>query len=295
MSIPLTFDWLTVAWLKTRLRLWWRGRRLPPQLLWLGLAAFAFAGCVPVTRYEEAQSAAQVEMGGRQRAEFQAQQLRAENEKLQAELSARGRELDARDEALSQAQLDSSTVGKQRQDAEGMVDQLRGELARVGGHLQAYGDDKQRLETELGTEAARGRALARLTRDVSLSLPEPLTTGDYSLDAEQGGVVLKAPRAAVLGQDGALQPGSATLLKAVTRVLELHPQAKLRIEDAAAPGDAVSVAPIVQALGQKLAGRLDTAERAGASPVAAAPTAAAPPAGTRDQGPAEIRFLFSVP
>jgi hypothetical protein len=286
VSIPLTFDWLTVAWLNMRLRLWWRGRSL-----WLGLAslaAFVVAGCVPVTRYEEAQSAAQVELGGRQRAEYQAQQLKAENEKLQADLSARARELDARDEALSQAQLDSSTLGKQRQDAEGMVDQLRGELARVGGHLQAYGDDKQRLETELGTEAARGRELARLTRDLSLSLPEPLTTGDYSLDAEQGGVVLRTPRAAVLGQDGALQPSSATLLKAVTRILELHAQAKLRVEDAAAPGDAVAVAPIVAALGQKLAERLDTSERAGTQTAAAAAVSPA-------QAPAEIRFIFSVP
>src|SRR6186713_3138345 len=77
VSIPLTFDWLTVAWLKTRFALWWRGRRSPRQLVLLWL--LAVVGCVPVARFEETQSAAQVEQEGRRRSEQQVQALQAEN------------------------------------------------------------------------------------------------------------------------------------------------------------------------------------------------------------------------
>ena len=202
VSIPLTFDWLTVAWLRTRLSLWWHGGMSPRQLAWFLLLGL-LGGCVPITRLEEAQSAAQVETESRRRSEDEVSRLKAENEQLRAGMQKKSQALDEREQALSQAALDSSTQGKQRQDAEGMVEQLRGELARVGGHLQAFHDDKQKLEALVGVEAARGRELSRLTRDLSLSFPEPLATGDYSLDAEQGAVVLRLPRAKVLA-DGAV-------------------------------------------------------------------------------------------
>ena len=121
MSIPLTFDWLTLAWLKLRLHLWWRRRRSSPrQLAWL-LALGVLSGCVPVTRFEETQSAAQVELEGRRRSEYQASQLEVENKQLRAQMQQQSQALDEREQALSQAALDSSTQGKQREDAEGMV------------------------------------------------------------------------------------------------------------------------------------------------------------------------------
>lgn len=249
MSIPLTFDWLTVAWMKTRLSLWWRSgmsQRLLALLLLLGL----FGGCVPVTRFEETQSAAQVEMEGRRRSEYEVTQLKAENAQLRTEMQQKSQALDERDQALSQAELDSTTQGKERQDAEGMVEQLRGELARVGGHLQAFHDDKQKLEALVGVEAARGRELSRLSRDVTLSLPEPIATGEYSLDAEQGAIVLRVPRAKVMS-DGAVKPEAEALLKSVARVLSLHKTTKLRVEDSSAPGDAVAVQRLVAALTER--------------------------------------------
>ena len=68
MTIPLTFDWLTVAFIKVRLHLWWRHARASQQKLGLLLSLWIFSGCVPVTRFEETQSAAQVELEGRRRA-----------------------------------------------------------------------------------------------------------------------------------------------------------------------------------------------------------------------------------
>jgi len=292
VSIPLTFDWLTLAWLKLRLGLWWKSRRglrlrVPPRRLAFALLLGVVAGCVPVTRFEETQSAAQVEMAGRHRAERQVTQLQAENEQLRGSMQRQDATLDERGDALAQAELDKTNQGKERADAEGMVEQLRGELARVGGHLQAYHADKQQLEATLAAEAARGRALSRLSRDVALSLAEPLATGEYTLDSESQHVVLRVPREKLLAEDGAVKPEADALLKAVARLLTLHPESKLRLEDAAAPADAIATSRLVAALG----------ERAVASdrfePLAVADAAA--PAAADKAPAAEVIFGFSVP
>ncbi len=291
MSIPLTFDWLTLAWLKTRLQLWWRAGRISPRQLVLLLVLGVFSGCVPVTRFEETQSAAQVEMEGRRRSEYQVSQLQAELTELRQRMQQQNQALDERDQALSQAQLDSSTVGKQREDAEGMVEQLRGELARVGGHLQTYHDGQQKLEAALAVEAARGRALSRLSRDAALSLADPIATGEYTLDPEQASVVLRAPRDKVLADDGSVKPEAEPLLNAVSRLMQLHKTVKLRVEDSSAPSDAIAVSKLVAALTEH-AVPAERFESLGVSADVAAPAAAPAPDNRAD---AELSFGFSVP
>jgi hypothetical protein len=247
----------------------------------LVLLTLALASCVPVTRFEETQSAAEVEMAGRHRAEQQISQLQAEIAGLRASLSRQVTTLDERGDALAQAELDKSNQGKERADAEGMVEQLRGELARVGGHLQSYHAEKQKLEANLAAEATRGRALARLSRDVALTLAEPIATGEYTLDAEPQHVVLRVPRERLLAEDGTVKPEADALLKAVARVLSLHPQSKLRLEDAAAPTDAIATSRLVAALGER-----------GVAADRFEPSAEAPPA---KAGSNELSFGFSVP
>lgn len=293
VSIPLTFDWLTLAWLKTGLQLWWRGRAQAPHQLALLLLLSVFTGCVPVTRFEETQSAAQVEMDGRRRSEHQVAQLQTENAELRSRLQQQSETLDDRDQALSQAQLDSSTMGKQREDAAGMVEQLRGDLARVGGHLQTFHAEKQQQSAALASEVARGRALAKLSRDAALSLAEPIATGEYSLDPEQGAVVLRAPRAKVLADDGSVRPEAEPLLKAVARLMQLHAQAKLRVEDSSAADDAIAVSRLVAALTE----RAVPAERFEPLAVQAAPgaTPLEKPVAAENPAAAQISFVFRVP
>jgi hypothetical protein len=300
VTIPLTFDWLTLAWLSTRWSVWWRRARVSPKQLALLLLLGVFSGCVPATRFEEAQSAAEVELGGRQRAERRISELQAENQQLRSQSQQAALALSEREQALSQAELDSSTQGKQREEAEGMVEQLRGELARVGGHLQVFHDDKQKLEASLEAEATRGRALARLTRDLTLALSEPVATGEYTLDVEQRAVVLHVPRDKVLAGDGSVKPEAEGLLKAVSRVLQLHKESKLRLEDSSASGDAIAVSRLVTALGEHaaLADRLQPLAVDGAAPAAAAPVSPAPAAAAaspQPAAPAEIVLGFSVP
>jgi flagellar motor protein MotB len=288
VSIPLTFDWLTVAWMKTRLELWLSGHPVSPRQLWLLLLLGVLSGCVPITRFEEAQSAAQVETEGRRRSESEVSQLKSEIDQLHTQMQQQTRALDEREQALSQAQLDSSTQGKQRQDAEGMVEQLRGELARVGGHLQTFHADQQKLEAALTAEAARGRALSRLARDAALALPEPIATGDYTLDPEQNAIVLRVPREKLLTEDGSVKGEAEPLLKVIAHLMQLHKTAKLRLEDSSAAGDPLAVARLVSALTE----RAVAAERFEA--LAVQPDAA-PAAGPPNRDNAEIAFGFSVP
>lgn len=293
MTIPLTFDWLTLAWLKMRLQLWWQHGQVPRRRLALLLVLGVVSGCVPVTRFEETQSAAQVEMEGRRRSEYQVSQLTAENAQLRSQMQQQGQVLDDRDQALSQAQLDSSTQGKQREDAEGMVEQLRGELARVGGHLQSFHDDRQKLETALEAAASRGRALSRLSRDVALALAEPVATGEYGLDTEQGAVVLRVPREKVLGDDGTVKPEAEPLLKAVSRLMQLHKQAKLRVEDSSAAAFPFATSRLVTALTEHAvpSDRFEPLAVSDASATGDAAVAPTPP----KSGTPEIVLGFSVP
>jgi hypothetical protein len=295
VTIPLTFDGLTLAWLSTRLSLWWRRTRVSPRQLALLLLLGVFSGCVPATRFEEAQSAAQVELSGRQRAEYQISQLQTENQQLRTQTQQAARTLDEREQALSQAELDSSTQGKQREEAEGLVEQLRGELARVGGHLQTFHDDKQKLEASLDAEAMRGRALARLSRDLSLALSEPLATGEYALDAEQAAVVLRVPREKVLADDGSVKPEAEALLKAVSRILQLHKDSKLRLEDSSAQADAIALSRLVTALGEHAVAPDRFQPLAVDEAKVAAPAAGGAPGSAQPAAPAELVLGFSVP
>lgn len=281
MSIPLTFDWSTLVWLKTRMTLWWQRRRLPViRAALLGLLS-VLSACVPVTRFEEAQSAAQVELEGRRRAEHQLQQIKAENGQLRAQLQQQGQVIDEREQALSQAELDGNVQGKQRQEAEGMVEQLRGELARVSGHLQSFGEDKQRLSAALEVEVARSQSLARATRDATLLWSDAIQTGEYTLDAEPSRVVLRVPRPDVLAPDDKIKQEAASLISNVARLMKLQPTLRLVIYDSAAPADALPLAPLVAAL----AAQGVAAERIVAGAEGVTPSAE----------PAQIALGFSVP
>jgi flagellar motor protein MotB len=112
-------------------------------LIWL------LVGCVPITRFEEAESAAAVEAEARRRAALELENTRQRLSELEATLQARDAELEARQRTLDEQQLASSISDKQRQENASLVEQLRGELSRTGEHLKSYSEEKARLEREL--------------------------------------------------------------------------------------------------------------------------------------------------
>jgi hypothetical protein len=240
----------------------YHGVTLAPRLL-LHVAALAalagtFAACVPATRYEEAKSASEVELAGRQRAEAELFSTRARLDTATAELGQRTQKLAETEQSVSESKLESSVALKERDEATGLVDQLRGELARVGDNLRSYAQQKADLEkslqaaqerkAELERNEAHTVAIARLTRDLALALGDRLTSGDVVVDVRDGRVLLSAPLELWFNDDGTLRAGMAGALAAVSRVLTLHPESALELTLPNAQADKLAPA-LVSALG----------------------------------------------
>ena len=225
------------------LRMFYQGIALAPRLLLhvASLAALAglFAACVPATRYEEAQSASEVEAAGRKRSEAELTATRQKLDLALAELKQREQKLAETEQSVSESKLESSVAVKERDEATGLVDQLRGDLARVGDNLRSYAQQKAELEKSLRAAEARKQelerseahtvAIARLTRDLTSALGDRVTSGDVQVDVQGGRVVLSAPAELWFDDEGALRTGMDGVLAAVSRVLTLHTNSALEL------------------------------------------------------------------
>ena len=225
------------------LRMLYHGVALAPRLV-LHVASLAavlglFAACVPAARYEEAKSASEVELAARQRAEAELVVARTRLDAAAAELNQREQKLAATEQSVSESKLESSVAVKERDEATGLVDQLRGELARVGDNLRSYAEQKADLEKslqaaqarklELERNEAKTVALARLTRDLTSALGDRVTSGELMVDVRDGRVLLSAPPELWFNDDGTLRAGMDGALAAVSRVLTLHSASALEL------------------------------------------------------------------
>lgn len=180
---------------------------------WLGAAS-----CVPAVRYEEARSAAEVEAEAKRRVAAELEKARAENERLRAELSSRRDALDDSANAMQQIQLEQDLANKQRDETASLVEQLRGELARVGAHLQQATEENRRLERELADLRTRAEASERarlaLVTDVALAVGAARLERAVRITSEGSAVVVRAKA------DTLFEPESATPRAALTPLLE---------------------------------------------------------------------------
>lgn len=193
------------------------------------LAGLLAAGClVPAEQYEEAKTAADAAQDAHRetaRRLFEAEQRISKLEADAAqEREAAKQRLAASERQLAQVQLDHDVVLKERDSATQLVDQLRGELGRVGGHLRVYSDQKQRLEAQLRDAELRAAELGELekssarrvilVRDLTLTVNPLLASGHARL-----AVVDNQPRlriaASELFSGGSLKVGAKQLLQAI--------------------------------------------------------------------------------
>jgi len=233
------------------LRMLYQGVALAPRLVLhvASLAAVAglFSACVPAARYEEAKSASEVELAARQRAETELLVTRTRLDAASAELSRREQKLAETEQSVSESKLESSVAVKERDEATGLVDQLRGELARVGDNLRSYATQKADLEKSLQAAQARKLelerneaqtvAIARLIRDLTSALGERVTSGELTLDVRDGRVLLSAPPELWFNDDGSLRAGMDDVVAALSRVLTLHPASALELGLPASSGE----------------------------------------------------------
>jgi hypothetical protein len=200
------------------------------------------AGCVvPQTRYEEARSAISVEQEAHRRT---LEELASISNKLAAAEQAvaeRERRLEERDQKISEAHFSASVAEQDKSTATDLVEQLRGELARVGDHLKAFSDEKQRLADALGVAQQRNERLAEaertvaaraaLVRDLSILLHQPISLGSIELGSRDGRVELLIPKDE-LGE----KPGAAATqaFAALVRVAQLKTSLRFELADATA-------------------------------------------------------------
>ncbi|HKO49990.1 MAG TPA: hypothetical protein VJV79_19805 [Polyangiaceae bacterium] len=225
------------------LRMLYQGAALAPRLVLhvasVAAVAGAFSACVPATHYEEAKSASEVELAARQRAEAELLATRSKLDAATAELNQREQKLAETEQSVSESKLENSVAVKERDEATGLVDQLRGELARVGDNLRSYAEQKAELEKslhaaqtrklELERIEAKTVAIARLTRDLTSTLGDRVTSGELTLDVRDGRVLLSAPPELWFNDDGTLRAGMDDALSAVSRVLKLYSASALEL------------------------------------------------------------------
>lgn len=261
------------------LRLLYQGVALAPRLVLhvASVAAIAgfFSACVPATRYEEAKSASEVELAGRQRAEAELAATRAKLEAALTELGQREQRLAETEQSVSESKLASSVALKERDEATGMVEQLRSDLARVGDNLRSYAQQKAELEkslqvaqqrkSELEQGDAQLAAIVHLTRDLTSALGDRVTNGDVAVEAREGRVVASAPLAQWLSDDTAARKELEATVAATARVLAVNPKSTLEVSLPLAEGD-----PRIQALLAALVARGVPATRVKLTPVSAA-------------------------
>ena len=284
------------------LRMLYQGVALAPRLVLHVASVAAVAGslsaCVPASQYEEAKSASEVELAARQRAEVELSATRSKLDAATVELNQREQKLAETEQSVSESKLESSVAVKERDEATGLVDQLRGELARVGDNLRSYAEQKADLEKSLQAAQARKLelerneahtvAIARLTRDLTSALGDRVTSGDLMIDVRDGRVLLSASPELWFNDDGSLRAGMDGALSAVSRVLTLHSASALEL--ALPVADAEKRGP---ALLSALSSRGVAASRMKLAPLAPA-SAAGADAGTAKVVPPLVELSFSV-
>ncbi len=216
----------------------------------------ATSGCVvPAARYEEARSVIQVEQEAHRRTMDAVRDLGDRLARAEEALRQREAMLEQRAQKVSEVELQSNVALQQRDEASDLVDQLRGELGRVGDHLRAFSDDKKRLadalasaEARLSRVSEREREISEngdIVRDLSLILHERIANGDIELSMLDGRAVMRIPEAELSGETPG--PIAAQAVAAIARAMKLHPSAAIEISSGKAAAESESVSATVSA------------------------------------------------
>lgn len=235
----------------------------------------AASGCVvPQTRLEEARSAIRVEQEAHRRTQEHLGEIARRLLVVQASLDARDKRVDELEHGLSETRLAKEQVESEQKFALELVQQLRDELGRTGGHLQEFAGEKQKLAVALDAAEAKAKRLQRceddsddnaaIMRDLALLLHEPVSTGAIELSVTEGRAVLRVP-ATELGE--VPEPTGLSALKAIARVTQLHPGARVRAGAHGVPSE--EAAQRLRQLTDKLAADGLAAERVELEPAPA--------------------------
>jgi hypothetical protein len=215
-----------------------------------GLSPFVSVACVvPQGRYDEATAKLHAEQAARTSAEGALATAQAELAHLDDALRGKEKSLDGQGQELAEAKLDVDRAATERDDAVVLVEQLRGDLARVADNLREYSQQKTDLEASLAEADARAKKLdaaerlmaARVgvMRDVATAYGDPALSDKVFVSANAGNPVVRfsAGEVFVKGQEGAdeVRPEAAALFARLATTLASRPDARVSLADLASP------------------------------------------------------------
>ncbi|HMJ15723.1 MAG TPA: hypothetical protein VK524_30110 [Polyangiaceae bacterium] len=203
----------------------------------LGLLVLLLAaGCVPATRYEEAQTALTAERSAHRQTLSRAYHLQRQLGDAHTAAQAQQKRLQEHEERLAATNLENKLTGTARDNALGTVEQLRGELARAGEHMRAFSQEKQDLVKALTAATTRAESSsegsqltterANMVRDVALAFHDKLAAGSYELTFVDGRPILLVPLATVM-TGNQLSAGGQELARKLSEFMALHSEARL--------------------------------------------------------------------
>jgi hypothetical protein len=218
---------------------------LPLSFLGTALLSPLFVGClVPQNRYDEAVVRLHGEETAHKKDADDLARTKAELARLNQTLGTREESLTAREGELSQAKLDSDRVSTERDDAVILVEQLRGELARVGDHLREFSDQKRELEGALTEADARAKRLdlaeksveakVLLVRDMALAMGDASTKGVVLVTVVDGKPAVRLDAREVFSENGSeVLPGTSAIFGRLAAVIAPRQGARVEIGDRA--------------------------------------------------------------
>ncbi|HET9933042.1 MAG TPA: hypothetical protein VFQ35_20205 [Polyangiaceae bacterium] len=142
------------------------------------LAALVNTSCVPAMRYEEANSAAQVEGEAKRRLAAELARTQEKVAALQAELRAHEDGLATREEKLAEETLAKGALAKERDESTTLVEELRAQLTRANERLSAYRSEVERLERELNDARAHAGETAAANGPGAPPTPPPISAAE---------------------------------------------------------------------------------------------------------------------
>jgi hypothetical protein len=171
-----------------------------------GLALASGACVVPKARYDQVVAQADAEHAVVMEAEAEAEQCERRRAILNEHLQVAEANTRSVENARSGLQVELTVVRRERDDAQLLVDQLRGELERVGSDVRTFAGRNAQLQESMGQLEARVEALAAAEAaaearteafsDLALGLRTDLARGVVDLELVAGHpVVLVKPRA----------------------------------------------------------------------------------------------------
>lgn len=228
------------------------------KTLILSLAALCWSsGCVSQSTYEEAQSAADVEREAHRRAQTRLQELEQELASLRADLERRESALAEQERRLAEADLNLKLAHRERDESGILVDQLRGELARVGDHLRVFSEEKQRLAEELRAaeesikSIARSKRVIDVVRDLTLLESRAIHSGIIELTSDGQHPLVRVPLA-TLAPHGKLGSDGLTLVKSLASLAKLHPELSFVVSERSSDGQGPTHAAVLRQVAQAL-------------------------------------------